>query len=161
MDEPSTGAGRMAQGPRREPVVRIRCDAEQEGRVREALSAAGLAAERSLLFLVVRDADPDEVNAALAAGGAPARAVVRERVGALLGWLLDHQGRVDGREAQLERLVRRVLEDGGLAGRYAPRDPAALAAAAVEVHEHLLASGAALVPWDRFVSRFLVPRGAP
>jgi hypothetical protein len=129
--------------------------------VREALAAAGFAAERSLLFLVVRDADPDEVNAALAAGGAPARAVVRERVGALLGWLLDHQGRVAGREAQLERLVGRVLEDGGLAGRYAPRDPAALAAAAAQIHEHLLASGAALVPWARFVDLFLAPRGAP
>jgi hypothetical protein len=156
LEEPT----RLAAAPCPEPVVRIRCEVEAEARVRAALSAAGLEAERSLLHLVVRDADPDAVNAALAAGGAPARAVVRERLAALLGWLIDHQGRVVGREAQLERLVRRVVEEGGLGARYRPREAAALAQAAAEVHEHLLETGAARVPWGWFVARCLAPRQA-
>lgn len=141
-----------------EPVVRIRCAPEQEARTRAALQAAGLEAERSLTWLVVRGACPDAVNEALAAGGAPARVAVRERLGALLGWLLDHGGRVEGHEAALERQVRRVLEEGGLTGRYAPRDAAALAAAAAALHERLLASGAALVPWGDFVAACCVER---
>ncbi len=144
--------------PRLEPVVRIRCAPEQEARTRAALLAAGLEAERSLTWLVVRGACPDAVNEALAACGAPARVAVRERLGALLGWLLDHGGRVEGHEAALERQVLRVLEEGGLAGRYAPRDPAALAAAAAALHERLLASGAALVPWGDFVEACCVER---
>jgi len=134
-----------------EPVVRIRCSPEDEGRTRDALVKGGLEAERSLLHLVVRDRDPDQVNEALAAGGAPARAVVRERIGALLGWLIDHAGATAGHEAALERLACRVVEEGGLAARYALRDPAALARAAAAMHEHLLATGAALVTWRAFV----------
>lgn len=137
--------------PLLEPVVRIRCTPEQEPLARAALAAAGLEAERSLTWLVVRAADPDAVNEALAAGGAAVRVAVRERVGALLGWLLDHGGRVEGHEAALERQVARVLEEGGLTARYAPRDVAALRAAASALHERLLATGAALVPWGDFV----------
>jgi hypothetical protein len=132
-------------------VVRIRCTPEQEARARQALRAATFEAERSLTWLVVRDADPDAVNEALVAGGATVRAAVRERIGSLLGWLLDHGGLVEGHEAALERLVRRVVEEGGLERRYAPRDPAALRAAAVALHERLMATGAALLPWTLFV----------
>lgn len=144
---------------RLEPVVRIRCTPEQEPRARAALAARGLAAERSLTWLVVRDASPDEVNEALAAGGAATRVAVRERLGALLGWLLDHGGRVEGREAALERQVARVLEEGGLTARYAPRDAAALREAAAGLHERLLATGAGLVPWKDFVEACLVETG--
>jgi hypothetical protein len=144
--------------PLAEPVVRIRCSPEDEARTRDALARAGLEAERSLLHLVVRDRDPDLVNEALAAGGAPARVVLRERVGALLGWLLDHGGQVAGHEAALERLVRRVVEEGGLAARYGVRDAAALARAAAALHEHLMATGAGLVTWRAFVTACLEPR---
>ncbi len=134
-----------------EPVVRIRCPIEEEARTRAALARKGFEPERSLTWLVVREADPDAVNEALAAGGAATRVAVRERLGALLGWLLDHGGRVEGHQAALERLVRKVLEEGGLTGRYAPRDEAALGRAAAALHERLLATGAALVPWGDFV----------
>lgn len=146
--------------PRLEPVVRIRCAPEQEACTRAALAARGLQAERSLTWLVVRGASPDQVNEALAAGGATARAAVRERLGALLGWILDHGGRLEGHEAALERQVRRVLEDGGLTQRYAPRDAPALRAAAAALHERLLASGAGFVPWDDFVEACCVERPA-
>lgn len=143
---------------RPEPQVRIRCTPEQEPRVRAALAARGLEAERSLTWLVVRQADPDLVNEALAAGGAPARVAVRERVGAVLGWLLDHGGRVDGREAALTRQVAKVLEEGGLTARYAPRDAAALRGAAAALHERLLATGAGFVPWGDFVAACCVEK---
>jgi hypothetical protein len=143
---------------RREPVVRIRCTPEQEARTRAALGARGLAVERSLTWLVVRQASPDEVNEALAAGGAPTRAAVRERLGALLGWLLDHGGKVEGHEAALERQVARVLEEGGLAARYAPLDAARLGQAAAALHERLLATGAGFVPWEDFVEACCVER---
>jgi hypothetical protein len=143
---------------RREPQVRIRCTPEQEPRTRAALAARGFAPERSLTWLVVRDACPDEVNEALAAGGAPTRAAVRERLGGLLGWLLDHAGRVEGHEAALERQVARVLEEGGLGARYAPRGAACLREAAAALHERLLATGAALVPWEAFVEACCVER---
>lgn len=150
--------------PRIEPAVRIRCPPEAEARCRAALARAGLAAERSLDWLVVRDAPPDAVNEALAAGGAGPRVAVRVRIGQLLGWLLDHGGEVRGRGAALAGLVGRVLEDGGLAARYRPRPEPALLAAAAGLHEHLLATGAAFVPWDRFVEAFCEerpPAGGP
>lgn len=141
-------------------MVRIRCTPEQEPRTRAALAGGGFEAERSLTWLVVRQASPDRVNEALAAGGALARVAVRERIGALLGWLLDHAGRVEGHEAALARQVARVVEEGGLTARYAPREPAALTAAAAALHERLLASGAGFVPWEDFVAACLVERPA-
>jgi hypothetical protein len=135
-----------------EPVVRIRCAPEDEARTRAALSRAGLAAERSLLHLVVRDADPDVVDEALASGGARSRTVVRERIVALLGWLLDHAGQVAGREAAMQRLVERVVEEGGLAARHAARPAAELREQVAGLHERLLATGAAFVPWRDFVA---------
>ncbi len=140
--------------PRKEPVVRIRCGPEEEPRCRAALARAGLEAERSLTWLVVRDASPDAVNEALASGGAAARAAVRARIGQLLGWLLDKGGEVEGRGVNVAALVARVLEDGGLAARYRPRPEPALVAAAREVHEHLMATGAGFLSWDRFVDAF-------
>ncbi|HET9552887.1 MAG TPA: hypothetical protein VFP50_07955 [Anaeromyxobacteraceae bacterium] len=141
-----------------EPVVRIRCSPEEEARARAALARAGLEPERSLLHLVVRDADPDAVNEALAAGGAAVRVAVRERIGALLGWLLDHGGRTEGHEAALERLVRRVIDDGGLGARYAPRDAPGLREAAAALHERLLATGGGPIGWREFVERCCVRR---
>ncbi|HSN90590.1 MAG TPA: hypothetical protein VLS93_05140, partial [Anaeromyxobacteraceae bacterium] len=141
-------------GSRREPTVRIRCAPEDEARCRAALGRAGLGAERSLTWLVVRDADPDAVNEALAAGGARPRVAVRERIGRLVGWVLDHGADLDGRAATLRTLVGRVLEDGGLLGRYAPAGEAALLAGARALQEHLMATGAGLLAWDRFVALF-------
>jgi hypothetical protein len=144
--------------PTNEPVVRIRCGPEDEVRCRAALARAGFEAERSLTWLVVRDAPPDAVNEALAAGGAAPRTAVRVRIGQLLGWLLDREGRVEGRGANLTALVSRVLEDGALAGRYRPRPEPELLAAAAEAYEHLMATGGGFLPWDRFVALFCEAR---
>jgi hypothetical protein len=140
--------------PRAEPVVRLRCPPESEGRCIAVLTRAGFTPERSLTWLVVRDASPDAVNDALAAGGAEPRVAVRVRIGQLLGWLLDRQGATRGRGANLTALVSRVLEEGGLSSRYRPRPEAALLSAGAEVYEHLMATGAGFLSWDRFVELF-------
>ncbi|BDG02524.1 hypothetical protein [Anaeromyxobacter oryzae] len=137
-----------------EPAVRIRCTPEAEPRARAALARGGFEAERVLTWLVVRDASPDAVNEALAAGGATVRTVVRERIGQLVGWLLDREGRLEGRGVNVQTLVRRVLDEGGHAARYAPRPVPELLAAAARLHEELMASGAAMVTWPRFVELF-------
>lgn len=135
-----------------EPVVRIRCDPEDEARCRAVLARAGFEGARSLTWLVVRDASPDAVNEALAAGGAAGRAAVRVRIGQLLGWLVDKQGRVEGRGGNLTALVSRVIDEGGLAARYRPRPEPALLEAGAALYEHLMATGAGFVAWDRFVA---------
>ncbi len=143
--------------PRTEPVVRIRCPPESEARCVAVLTRAGFAPERSLTWLLVRDASPDAVNDALAAGGAEPRTAVRARIGQLVGWLLDRQGALERRGANVTALVSRVLEEGGLSARYRPRPEPALLAAAAEVYEHLMATGAGFVSWDRFVELFCEP----
>jgi len=147
--------------PRKEHAVRIRCEPEEEARCRAALTRAGFEAERSLSWLVVRDASPDAVNEALVAGGALPRAVVRVRIGQLIGWLLDKQGKLEGRGVNVAALVSRVLEEGGLAARYRLRPEPELLRAAAALHEHLLATGAGFVSWDRFVEEFCLEREAP
>jgi hypothetical protein len=123
------------------------------------LVRSGFAPERSLGWLVVRDADPDEVNEALAAGGARTRVVVRERIGKLIGFILDRAGQLDGRGASLAAQVRRVLAEGGLAARYAPRPEPELLEAGRRLHEHLMATGAGFVSWKTFVGLFCAARG--
>ncbi|HSD19780.1 MAG TPA: hypothetical protein VLC54_07080 [Anaeromyxobacter sp.] len=137
-----------------EPLVRIRCDPDEEARCRAALARAGFEAERSLTWLVVRDASPDAVNEALAAGGARPRVAVRQRIGQLIGWLLDREGKLEGRGVNVQALVRRVLEEGGLAERYRPKPLPALLAGAAVLHGELVATAAGFVPWDRFVELF-------
>jgi hypothetical protein len=135
-------------------VVRIRCRPEQEARCLAALEHAGFHGERSLTWVVVRDAPPDAVNEALVSGGAEVRIAGRERLGQLVGWLLDREGHLEGRAVNIETLVSRVLEDAGLAARYRPRPRPELLAAAAAEHERLLATGAAMLGWDAFVERF-------
>jgi hypothetical protein len=106
---------------------------------------------------VVRDADPDAVNEALAAGGADPRVAVRVRIGQLVGWLIDRQGRLQGRGANVQALVSRVIEEGGLGARYRPKPADALLAGAAALHEQLMASGAGFVPWERFLALFCDP----
>jgi hypothetical protein len=141
-----------------EPAVRIRCGPEDDARCRAALERAGFAPERSLGWLVVRDADPDAVNDALVAGGARPRTAVRERIGKLVGWVLDHGGDLEARAVNVRTLVARVLEDGGLAARWTPRPDAALVAGARALHEDLMATGAGFVPWERFLALFCEAR---
>lgn len=141
-----------------EPIVRIRCPPEGEARCLAALTRAGFRGERSLTWVVVRDAPPDAVNEALVAGGADVRVAARERLGQLIGWLLDCGGRLEGKAVNVEALVSRVLDDAGLTARYRPRPAAELLAAAAAEHERLLATGAALLRWDDFVERFCVVR---
>ncbi len=142
-----------------EPVVRIRCRSpEDEARCRRLLSAKGLVPESSLTWLVVRDADPDAVNEALVAGGALGRVAARERIGQLIGWLLDREGDLGGRARNVRSLVERVLSDAGLAHRYAPRDDESLLVSARALHEDLLASGAGFVCWNRFLGLFCSER---
>jgi hypothetical protein len=144
--------------PRKEPVVRIRCEPDDEARCRAALTRAGFEPERSLSWLVVRDASPDAVNDALVAGGAIPRVAVRARIGQLIGWLLDKEGKLENRGVNVAALVSRVIEEGGLAARYRPRPEPELLRAAAALHEHLLATGAGFVSWDRFVEDFCEAR---
>jgi hypothetical protein len=146
---------------RKEPVVRIRvASPADDARCRQSLTAEGFAAEASLTWLIVRDADPDEVNAALIAGGALGRVAAREAIAKLVGWLIDRQGALAGRERNVKALVERVLSDAGLAQRCAPRPEAALLAAAVALYEDLMARGAPFLPWERFLELFCVERAA-
>lgn len=140
-----------------EPTVRIRCAPEEEARARAALARAGLEGERVLTWLVVRDASPDAVNEALAAGGATVRTVVRVRIGQLVGWLLDRRGALEGRGVNVQTLVRRVLDEAGYGARYAARPVPELLGAAGRLYEELLASGAGMVTWPRFLELFCEP----
>jgi hypothetical protein len=147
--------------PEREPVVRIRCASpEDEARCRQTLERAGLAPEASLTWLVVRDADPDEVNRRLVAAGALGRVVVRESMGKLIGWLIDRQGALEGRTRNVKALVERVIADGGLVARYRPRPDPELHAAAAALHERLMAEGAPFLPWREFLALFCERREA-
>jgi hypothetical protein len=142
-----------------ESVVRIRCPSPADAeRCRTLLRGAGLAPEDSLTWLVVRQANPDAVNAVLVEGGALGRVVIREQIGKLVGWLIDRQGDLAGRARNVKSLVERVVADAGLKERYAPRDDAALLAEAGALYEQLVANGAAMVSWDEFVERFLQRR---
>jgi len=146
----------------REPVVRVRCAGpEDEVRCRAALAQAGFAPERQLTWLVVRDAHPDAVNEALAAGGGIGRAVVREEIGKLVGFVLDHGGDLAGRGASLESTVRRALFSAGLERRWAARPPPDLARGAAELHEYLVATGGGFVSWERFCELFCRPGPGP
>jgi hypothetical protein len=142
-----------------EAVVRIRCPTPADAeRCRAALRGAGYTPEDSLTWLVVRNANPDAVNATLVVGGALGRVVVREQIGKLVGWILDRQGDLGGRARNVKSLVERVVGDAGLKERFAPREEEALLAEAGEVYERLMATGAAMLTWDEFVDRFLQPR---
>ncbi len=141
---------------RPEPVVRIRCPPEEEARCLAALARAGFQGERVLTWVVVREAPPDAVNEALAAGGAGVRVAARERIGQLVGWLLDRAGALGGKAVNVEALVSRTIEDAGLAARYRPRPGPELLAAARAEYERLLATGASLLGWEEFVERFCV-----
>jgi len=141
-----------------EPIVRIRCPGpEDEARAFEALRRAGLRAERSLTWLLVRDADPDAVNEALAAGGALARVAAREQIGRLIGWLIDRQGELAGREINVRNLCARVLSESGLATRHALKDEAALVEGAGALYRQLIETGAGFVAWERFLELFCRP----
>lgn len=144
--------------PRTEPVVRIRCPPEEEARCLAALARGGFQGERVLTWVVVRDAPPDAVNEALVVGGAGVRVAARERLGQLVGWLLDRAGKLEGKAVNLEALVSRAIEDAGLVARYRPRPGPELLDAARAEYERLLASGAGLLAWDDFVERFCVPK---
>lgn len=138
-----------------EPLVRVRCASpEDEVRCLRLLEAAGLGPEKVLTRLVVRSADPDEVNRLLVAGGAQGRVVVREQMGKLIGWLIDRQGAFEGRSRNVKSLVERVIGEGGLAERYAPKTEQALLGAARVLYERLMAEGAPHLAWADFVGLF-------
>ncbi len=156
---PAEGMPASTMAEVKEPVVRIRAPTPEDAeRCRRALGAAGFAVEPSLTWLVVRDADPDPVNRALVAGGAAGRVVVRESIGKLIGWLIDRQGALEGRSRNVKSLVERVLSDGGLAARYAPRPDDELLAAARALYSTLMAEGGAFLSWERFLSLFCARR---
>jgi hypothetical protein len=148
--------------PRPEPVVRIRPPTPDDAaRCRRVLEAAGLAPEDSLTWLVVRERDPDEVNAVLVAGGALGRVAAREAIAKMVGWLIDRQGALAGRERNVKALVDRVLSDAGLTQRYAARPEPALLAPAQALYEVIMAEGAPFLPWERFLEMFCVERPPP
>ena len=139
----------------REPLVRIRCPSpEDEARCRALLGKAGLAPESQLTWLAVRDADPDRVNEILVEGGALGRVVVREQIGKIVGFVIDHGPRLEARAGSLRASVGRVLASGGLQARWAPRAEEELAAAGAALHEHLMATRGGFVSWGRFTALF-------
>jgi hypothetical protein len=143
-----------AEGPR-EPLVRIRCPSpEDEARCRALLERAGLAPESQLTWLAVRDADPDRVNEILVDGGALGRVVVREQIGKIVGFVIDHGPRLEARAGSLRASVARVLTSGGLANRWAPRPEEDMAGAGAALHEHLMATRGGFVSWERFTAMF-------
>lgn len=140
-------------------MVRIRCRTpEEQARCLAVLGAAGYAPRVVPGWLVVLDAHPDRVNEALVAGGAHARVAAREQIGRLVGYLIDRQGDLAGRGANLKNLCERVIAEAGLGERYAARPEPELAAAAGAAHEELLATGAGFLSWERFLERFCRPR---
>jgi hypothetical protein len=144
-----------------EPVVRIRCPSPaDEARCRAVLSAAGLAPETQLTWLAVRDADPDRVNELLVAGGAAGRVVVREQIGKLEGFVLDHGPSLASRAGALRTNVARVLAASGLERRWEPLPEGEMAAAGTALHEHLMATRGGFVSWRRFTGLFCRPAGA-
>jgi len=141
--------------PVREPVVRIRCPSpEDEARCRALLQKAGLSPEPQLTWIVVRDEDPDRVNEILVDGGALGRVVVREQIGKLVGFVIDHGPRLEGRAGSLRATVARVLTSAGLTGRWSPRPEEDMAAAGAALHEHLMATRGGFVSWERFTALF-------
>ena len=143
-----------------EPVVRIRCPSpEDEARCRAILEKAGLAPEAQLTWLAVRDADPDRVNDLLVEGGALGRTVVREQVGKLVGFVVDHGPRLEGRAGSLRASVARAITTAGLSARWAPRPEEELARAGAALHEHLMQTRGGLVSWERFTEMFCRPVG--
>jgi hypothetical protein len=145
---------------RQEPVVRVRCPTpEDQARCLDILRAAGYQVGPSLTWLAVRDADPDAVHEALVAGGARGRVAAREQIGKLLGYLVDRQGDLAGREANLRQLCGRVLGEAGPAERHARKGEAELLAAGRALHERLLATGGAFLPWEEFLELFCRPEG--
>jgi hypothetical protein len=141
--------------PVREPVVRIRCPSpEDEVRCRALLEKAGLAPEAQLTWLAVRDADPDRVNEILVDGGALGRVVLREQIGKLVGFVIDHGPDLAARAGSLRATVSRVLTSAGLTGRWSPRPEEEMAAAGAALHEHLMATRGGFVSWERFTGLF-------
>jgi len=146
----------------REPVVRIRCASpEDEVRCRAILEGAGLAPEAQLTWLAVRDADPDQVNDLLVAGGAAGRVAAREQIGKLVGFVIDHGPALDARAGSVRATVGRVLTSAGLTGRWTPRPEAEMGAAAAALHEYLMETRGGFVSWERFTGLFCRPVAAP
>jgi hypothetical protein len=143
----------------KEPIVRLRCRTpEEEARCRGILSAAGYEPETALTWLFVRDASPDAVNETLVAGGAFARVAVREQIARLVAYLIDRQGRLEDRGMNLRNLAGRVLEEGGLTGRWGLKDDGSLVSAAQALYEHLMATAASFVTWERFLELFCLAK---
>jgi hypothetical protein len=141
--------------PVREPLVRIRFPSpEDEARCRAVLGKAGLAPEAQLTWLAVRDEDPDRVNDLLVEGGALGRVVVREQIGKLIGFVIDHGPRLDDRAGSLLANVTRVLTSGGLSSRWSPRPESEMGAAGSALHEYLMATRGGFVSWGQFTGLF-------
>jgi hypothetical protein len=143
-----------------EPIVRIRCPGpEDEVRCRSLLEKAGLAPEAQLTWLAVRDADPDRVNDLLVAGGAVGRVAVREQIGKLVGFVIDHGPALEARAGSLRANVVRALTTAGLQGRWEVRPEPEMAAAGQALHEYLMESRGGFVSWERFTGLFCRPAG--
>ncbi len=141
-----------------EPIVRIRCPApEDEVRCRALLSKAGLVPESQLTWLAVRDADPDQVNDLLVAGGAVGRVAAREQIGKLIGFVIDHGPALDPRAGSLRATVTRVITTSGLSARWAPRPEEEMGQAGAALHGYLMESGGGFVSWERFTGLFCRP----
>jgi hypothetical protein len=149
-----------ASEPVREPLVRIHSPSpEDEVRCRAVLEKAGLAPEAHLTWIAVREEDPDRVNDLLVDGGALGRVVVREQIGKLVGFVIDHGPALDERAGSLRANVTRVLSSAGLSSRWAPRPEGEMGAAGAALHEYLMATRGGFVSWERFTRLFCRRQG--
>jgi hypothetical protein len=123
------------------------------------LEKAGLAPEAQLTWLAVRDQDPDRVNDLLVEGGALGRVVVREQIGKLVGFVIDHGPGLEERAGSLRATVARVLTSAGLAGRWSPRPEGEMGAAGAALHEYLMETRGGFVSWERFTALFCTRSG--
>ncbi|MCX5731028.1 MAG: hypothetical protein NTY18_06680 [Deltaproteobacteria bacterium] len=146
--------------PIREPLVRIRCPSpEDEVHCRALLEKAGLAPESQLTWIAVREQDPDRVNDLLVDGGALGRVVVREQIGKLVGFVIDHGPKLEDRAGSLRANVTRVLASAGLSARWSPRPEGEMAAAGAELHEYLMSTRGGFVSWELFTGLFCRRQG--
>lgn len=141
--------------PVREPLIRIHSPSpEDEVRCRALLEKAGLSPEAQLTWIAVRGEDPDRVNDLLVEGGALGRVVVREQIGKLIGFVIDHGPALDERAGSLRANVTRVLSTAGLSSRWSPRPEAEMGGAGAALHEYLMATRGGFVSWERFTGLF-------
>jgi hypothetical protein len=80
--------------------------------------------------------------------------VVREQLGKLVGFVLDHGPELGARAGSLRANVARLLSTAGLASRWTPVPEGEVAAAGAALHGYLMETRGGFVSWERFTRLF-------